>query len=274
MNLFEIDNLTDRELDEVIGLVHRYTGITMNSSKRSLLQGRIRPRLREIGLKSYKEYLDFLKENSSEKEFFIDLCTTNETYFFRTQRVWDYFEHDFLKKWYEKNPHQKLKIWSGASSSGEEVYTIGILCEKFKKTHPHFQYEITGSDISNEILAKAQMGIYQGRSIEAFRKNHPALFNEMMKSEDQVNYQVLPSIRANINLKKHNLFNAPIAIGNFDIVFLRNVLIYFKGHDQEIVLKNIYQSLKSEGILILGESESLTGLTTHFKYVTPLVYKT
>lgn len=273
MKLFEIENLSDRELEEVIAFVYSYTGITMNSSKRSLLQGRIRPRLREIGLKNYKEYIDYLKSNPSEKESFIDLCTTNETYFFRTQRVWDYFENDFLKNWYSKNPQKKLRIWSGASSSGEEVYTIGILCEFFKKSHPSFSYEIIGSDISNEILEKAKLGIYQGRAIDSFKKNHLDLFNVMMKSEDQVNYTVIPEVKNSINFVKHNLFHPAIAIENFDIVFLRNVLIYFKSSDQELVLRNIYRSLKKEGILILGESESLTGLTTHFSYLSPLIYR-
>lgn len=274
MNLFEIENLTDRELDEVISLVYTYTGITMNSSKRSLLQGRIRPRLREIGLKSYKDYIEYLKSNLAEKESFIDLCTTNETYFFRTQRVWDYFENDFLKKWYEQSPNKKIKIWSGASSSGEEVYTIGILCEKFKKTNPHFQYEIIGSDISNEILDKAKEGVYQGRSIDLFRKNHLNLFQEMMMSNDEINDSVLPSIKKSITFTKHNLFNGPLAIESFDIVFLRNVLIYFKASDQEKVLKNMHRSLKKDGVIIIGESESLTGLTTGFNYLAPLIYKT
>ncbi|MGN6703663.1 MAG: CheR family methyltransferase, partial [Burkholderiaceae bacterium] len=116
----------------LLGLVHRHTGITMSERKSVLLQGRLRPRLRALSLTRYQDYLDFLARHPDEVQRFINLVTTNETSFFRTARVWEFFTNTFLPAWQANaRPGQPLRIWSAAASTGEEAYSIAMLCDDF-----------------------------------------------------------------------------------------------------------------------------------------------
>lgn len=272
MNYFDLENLSPRELNELLTLVHKYTGITMSTSKQSLIQGRIRRRVRELKLASYFEYVEYLKTNTDEVESFINLATTNETYFFRTQRVWDHLSNEFLHRWYELNQNKTLRVWSAASSTGEEAYTIAMCCEEFKVRNPKFNYEVIGSDISTDVLKKASSGIYQGRPIDLFKVSQESLFKKYMVKKSNDDYAISDMIKRNVHFVEHNLFD-PVQMGQFDLIFLRNVLIYFVGSDQEKVLRNIEKAMTPDGELIIGESESLTCIKTDFKYIGPLIYK-
>jgi chemotaxis protein methyltransferase CheR len=264
----ELDKLN---LDKMIALVHKHTGIAMNCSKKALLQGRIRPHLKKIGISSFEAYIDLLSISKEEVQEFINLVTTNETQFFRTPRVWEFFNKEFLPEWHKKNPGKTLKVWSGASSSGEEIYTIGICCEEFKSKVKDFQYQIHGTDISTNVLKEAEQALYSGRSIENFKNFHPNLFEKyMIKTGDE--FKVSPLVTSKVKFSVHNLFNRPKDKNAYDIIFLRNVLIYFTPEDQEKVLTNIGLGLAAEGILIIGESESLNALKVPFSYKFPLIY--
>lgn len=275
MEALELD---DKDLKQLIEMVHQMTGITMAEHKKTLLQGRLRPRLRELKITSFLEYIRFLKSNKEEAASFINLVTTNETSFFRTPKVWEFFNKDFLPKWIAAHPKNKLKIWSGAASTGEEIYSIGISCQEFKAKNPLFDYQILGTDINTEVLEKAEKGIYSGRSIEAFKTNQSGLFNSYLQKvqgeETSQDYRVTSTdVRARIKFGTHNLFTPPPGTETYDIVFLRNVLIYFEKKDQEIVLNYIEKSLVKGGTLILGESESLGGIKTNFQFLSPLIYE-
>lgn len=260
---FEIE-LGPEEFKKILDLVHLWTGITLGESKKTLVQGRLRPRLKILGLTSYKDYFLYLQENKGEQQEFINLITTNETSFFRTNRVWDYFRTEFLEKWDQKAP---LKIWSAASSTGEEAYSLAMSCEEHRLKKPSFDYEIFASDISSKVVNIAQKGEYAGRSIDSFKQTHPTLFNKFFHEG-----KVERKLKEKIHFSTHNLFHQPFKKDYFDIVFLRNVLIYFELKDQERVLQNIALSLKKDGILIIGESESLNSMKTSFEYIKPLVY--
>lgn len=272
MNYTDLIDLNDKELSDLISLVYKHTGISMSLSKKTLLQGRIRPRLKDLNLKQYSDYIVYLKNNDEEIQSFINLATTNETYFFRTTRVWQHLQEELLTKWYLENKGKKIKIWSAASSTGEEAYSIGICCENMRKRHADFDYEIIASDISTQVLEVAKKGLYKGRSIDFFKTNHPHLFEEFMNQEGE-SYTARKEIKNKIIFQKHNLFELNKKMNGFDLVFLRNVLIYFSKEDQEKVLENLYRSMNSAGELIIGESESLSSLETSFKYYAPLFYK-
>lgn len=264
--------LEGQELEKVIKLVHRLTGITMSSNKKTLIQGRLRPRMRTLGITSFENYLEYVNANKNEIQEFINLVTTNETSFFRTQRVWEYFTKDFLPNWYKANPKKTLKIWSGASSTGEEVYTIGICCEEFRLKNLDFNYQIIGTDISSDVIKIAEVGVYAGRSIENFKTGNRILFDKYMLPKGEA-FLVHSDVKSKIRFGIHNLFALPKEKAFYDIVFLRNVLIYFEAKDIEKVLLNISHGLVNQGILIIGESESLSSLKTPFKYKLPLVYE-
>ena len=198
--------------------------------------------------------------------------TTNETYFYRTPRIWEYLNQSFIPEWHRTNSGRLLNIWSAASSSGEEAYTTAIFCQEFQRKNPSFQFRIHATDISPEILDAAQSGIYAEKSIDAFRNAFPILFQKYLKSQDG-KFQICPEIQAKVRFQGHNLFSSLNLKIRFDLVFLRNVLIYFAEEDQKKVLNQVHRLMNKNSILIIGESESLSRLEVPFSYRLPLVYE-
>lgn len=267
----------DREIDsdtlkEVLSLVYQYTGISMNESKKSLLQGRMRTRMKALAINYFKDYLFYLKSHKEEIQPFINIVTTNETLFFRTKRVWEYFRSELLVKWHAENPTKTLKIWSGAASTGEELYSIVMCCEEFKSKNKAFNYNILGTDISTQVLDIARLGEYKDRSLLNLKNDYGFFYSKYFTHNNDI-YTLSGELLNKVTFKQHNLFNPPPQRDYFDLVFLRNVLIYFDKKDQEKVVANVFNSLVKDGMLIIGESESLSSLNNSFNFVAPQLYK-
>ena len=265
----EIDN---KCFHDYIDFIHKLTGITIDKDRSSMLVGRIRKRVCELGLGDYESYLEHVRFDKLEQSYFTNLITTNETYFYRTPRIWSFIEKDFLTANFEHGS-KFLNIWSAASSTGDEAHTLGVLCQKFKDTHSGFAYRILGTDISQKVVDKAKQGLYSGRSLKRFRELRPDLFKKYMEGSDENGYQVSAQIKQNIDFKVHNLFARLEGEDKYDLILLRNVLIYFTKKDQEKVLEKIYDKLSPRGYLIIGESESLNRIDTNFESVAPLIYR-
>lgn len=265
-------HLSGETLSRLLLLVKSHTGITMEERKRELLFARIRRRLRVLGLETPEQYIEFLESSEAECQEFINAVTTNETLFFRTPLVWEYFKTEFLPDWYAKNPEGTMRVWSAASSSGEEAHSIAMLCEEFKTTHPNFKYRVYGSDISTEVLAEARSGIFKSKNITELKNKFPDFFAKYFKALPDGNFKAHEIITNNIEFSVHNLHHRAPKSHFYDIVFLRNVLIYFNDKDQELVLHNAHGAIKPGGMLIVGESESLSRLKTEFSFKKPLIY--
>lgn len=265
--------LTPEVLTTLIALVREHTGIAMTQRKSILLERRLQPRLQELALHSYQDYLDRVASDHEEVAHFIDLVTTNDTLFFRTPQVWDYFRDRYLPAWTRAHPGQTLKIWSAAAASGEELYSIAMLCEQFQQQVPSFRYQILASDISQQILAVARAGQYSGRSVERIRLSHPDLLRKYFTATPG-GMQVNAQLKQNVSFTLHNLLEPLRPTQRFDVVFLRNVLIYFDAEHQETVLRQARHSLKDDGRLILGESETIARLGTGYQFEFPMIYKT
>lgn len=265
--------LGEKCLADFIELIHGLTGITIAANRNSMIEGRLRKRLSALKLTSYESYLKLVSVDKAEQVSFIDLVTTNETYFYRTPRIWDFIEKKFLPEWMALHPKTVFTAWSAAASSGEEAHTLGIICQAFKENNPSFLYQITGTDISKEMVGLCQQGQYSGRSIEAFRKTRPELFEKYMTQATGDSFEVIPEIKSRLRFQQHNLFQSLLQKEKFNLVLIRNVLIYFKGQDQEKVISLIGPKMADDGVMIIGESESLTHINTNFKSIEPLVYK-
>ncbi len=265
----QFHELSELEMKELIELAHRHTGMTIAQNKKTMMQSRLRPRLRALGLHSYAEYIVYLGTHKQEVQAFVNQVTTNETSFFRTNRVWDYFQKEFLPNWLKKHPSQPLKIWSGAASSGEEIYTIAMCCMDFMAKNPGFEFHVLGTDISTAVLGVGEKGLYHGKSVDSLKEHHPQLFEKYFQANAE-GYLVSPKLRQQVSFATHNLMT--VHPNKFDLVFLRNVLIYFEPKEQEAILGNVSRSMSPEGQIILGESESLTGLHTPFQFLSPQVY--
>lgn len=251
--------------------VRRHTGIVMAERKWTLLHGRLRRRLQALELASYREYLAVLDQSAEEVCHFIDLVTTNETSFFRTPRIWEYLQSAFLPAWHAAHPAATLQVWSAAASTGEEAYSAAMLFEQFRERHPGFRYRILGTDIAQRVLDVGRAGQYLGRNIEGLRKLHPALLEKYFATHEGTS-TVLPALRASVSFRTHNLYQPLPEPTRFDLVLLRNVLIYFDEPGQEAVLESVRRSMADDAVLLVGESESLSRLRTGFVYQQPLIY--
>jgi len=268
--------LIDHDIDAatlaaLIRLVRKHTGIAMTEKKSVLLQGRLRPRIRTLGLTGYKDYVEHVLAHAGEVQTFINLVTTNDTVFFRTPHVWDYFSNQFLPAWHARHASQTLKIWSAAAASGEEAYSIAMLCEQFLLQHPDFQYQILGTDISTEMLTAAGLGLYGGRSVERLGLSHPLLKKTYFVQQGDT-LEVLPVLKRHLRFAEHNLLTCLPQRDQFDLIFLRNVLIYFDEINQQCVVEQVRKSMKDDARLVLGESETLGRIHTAYHYEIPMVY--
>lgn len=271
--------LGDEDLDAMIKLVRRHTGIAMNASKRVLLQGRLLPRMRAVGSANYREYIDTVHRGGAEVTRFIDAVTTNDSAFFRTPAVWLYLADEFLPTWHARTSAKTgaqadarpLRIWSAAAATGEEAYSLAMLCLEFQRRHPAFRFVIEGTDISGQALDTARAGVYRGRTVERFEATRPALFRRYLEGGPEC-FTVTPALRDHVRFAPHNLLDAPPGADRYDLVMLRNVLIYFDEAHQQRVLAQVRKAMRPGAKLVLGEQESITRLNTAFAFEQAHVY--
>jgi len=259
--------LTNTEFSEIQRLIYQWAGIYMTESKKALISGRLMKRLRHYELASYAEYIRIVKnpQHADEKQIMINQLTTNETYFFREPK---HFE--WLRARARKSTADSFRIWSAACSSGQEVYTMAmVLSEELG----HSQWEIYGSDISEKILTTAIEATYpiaQSSQIPpAYLKKY--CLRGVKESEGKFCFN--DSIRARTHFFHVNLIEAlPQNFGLFDAIFLRNVMIYFDRPTRQKVAESLMHFLKPEGNLVIGHAESLHGITERLVAVQPTIY--
>jgi len=265
----EIDQATQRAL---LDKVRRHTGIHMADRKWTLLQGRLRRRLQALALNRYRDYLAVLDAQPEEVGTFINLVTTNETSFFRTPRIWDHFWQQLLPEWFRQHRGATLQLWSAAASTGEEAYSMAMMCEEFREHHPAFKYQILATDIASQVLAVGKAGFYQGKSIEGLKRTRPEWLAKYFQPSSD-GYLASPMLRSHVLFREHHLHKRLDGASRFDITLLRNVLIYFDEEGQCNVLENVRRAMSPGGVLIIGESESLTRLNVGFDFEQPLIYR-
>ena len=238
-----------------------------------MLFTRLRGRLREVDDASFDRYISRLSSDPDEIQELTNRVTTNETYCYRTPRVWDYFLDTFLPEFQERDGDRTMRVWSAAASTGEEAHTIGVLLEEARRTQSGFDYSVFGTDVSSRVLDTAEVGSYRGRSVAHLKKEQPDLFTKYMVGSEENGYEVKSQIKERIKFKLHNLLNPLEKSGQFDVVFLRNVLIYFTNEDQEKILNHVRERIRPDGVLFIGESETLKHIDTGFEQVMPIIYR-
>ncbi len=265
--------LSDLNFAKLRTIIHDNTGISIADGRKSLLLSRLRQRLRETDMADFKSYVARVQSDAGELQELIDRITTNKTLFYRTPRIWEHFRDVAVEDFIARKAMRAMRIWSAAASTGEEAYTAGMLLEGPRKTQDEFDYKIVGTDISARVLKKAEMGAFPASTVANFRKDQPSLFRDHLTGNDAAGFQVDPKIKARVSFKLHNLQNRMKNASPFDVVFLRNVLIYFTAEDQEGILRNVHAHMPPDGTLYIGESESLARLDTEFEMLEPMVYR-
>jgi chemotaxis protein methyltransferase CheR len=253
--------LDDANFELYRDLIYAESGITFTPTNRSILESRLKERLREKSVASVATYLDTIKKDREELKGFLDSITTNLTRFFRNQAHFDALEHFVIPevKKIKKIPGT-IKIWSAGCSTGEEPYTIAMLLSDILTGG--WTYEIMASDISLKCLMTAKEGFYNENRIVGIPDHY------LPKYMDKVEgwYKVKADLQSKIKFDYHNLKNDS-GHRNFDIVFCRNVIIYFDEAAQTEVMRRFWEAMAAQSFLFIGHSESLFGMDTKFEFL-------
>ncbi len=265
--------MSAKTFDEWRKYIYEVSGIYFQDNKKYLLESRLQKRMNYLGLDSFEKYLEYVKFNpqkEAEKKQLFEAITINETYFFRNQPQFDALVQHIVPELLSdprKLNKKRLRIWSAASSSGEEAYTIAmVLTELILPKYPDLQIEIIGTDINYAVVENAKRGIYKEYSI---RNTPPLYLKKYFVQKENNTMEVIPEIKRMVKFKILNLYDdaGMRMMNNFDVIFCANVLIYFNLESKKKVVEHLYNALNPVGYLFIGYSESLHGISKAFRLV-------
>lgn len=253
-------------------LIYTQSGIALSEGKEALVSARIARRLRALNLPDHEAYLDLISNGDAQEEMvqLLDAISTNVTSFYREPAHFTVLENS-LRRWLDAG-QRRIRIWCAASSTGEEPYTLAMTLREAMRGR-EIDAKILATDISTRVLSQAQAGRYEARKMlgvpAALRERY---FHEVHADGERC-YEAGPELRQLLTFRRLNLAKPPFPMsGPFDAVFCRNVMIYFDNAVRTRLLKEIFRLVRSGGFLMVGHSESLTGLVSEFKSVQPAVY--
>ncbi len=259
--------LSDLEFAHFRKFIHGVAGISLSPAKKALVAGRLLKRLKFHELTSFGEYFRMISSRQEERQIAVDLLTTNETHFFREPRHFDLLRERLLPA----HPRGRtFRVWSAACSSGEEVYTLAMV---LADVLGHSPWEVLGSDISTRVLEKAESGLYpmdRARELPGDTLRRHCLKGVGSK---EGRFVISPKLRAKVRFAQINLTESLPATGEFDAIFLRNVMIYFEPETKQQVVERLLTRLRPGGWLFVGHSESINGLVAGIEGIAPSVYR-
>lgn len=261
--------ITDQEFTHFQRFIYEAAGITLSAAKKALVSGRLARRLEPCQVGSYGEYFRLLVSGSApdEVQTAVDLLTTNETYFFREPKHFDFLREHALAA---RASRQPFRVWSAASSTGEEAYSIAMVLADCLPDSP---WEVLGSDISRRVLQRARLGHYAIERTEHIPSSYLQRFCLKGIGAQKDTLLIERNLRHRVQFVSANL-NADLpALGMFDVIFLRNVMIYFNADTKRQVVNRLLPLLKSGGHFYVGHSETLGDMAQGILSVAPAVYR-
>lgn len=264
--------LSQQSFEKWRKFIYDNSGIYYQDNKKYLLESRLQKRIQYLNIESFDKYLDYIRFNSangSEIKYLYEAITINETFFFRNQPQLDALVSHIVPELMaakEKLGKTKIRIWSAASSTGEEAYSAAmVITELLKPKYPNIEVEIVGTDISYSVIDTAKRGIYKEYSI----RNTPILYLKKYFKQAGNTYEISPNIKNMVTFRLLNLYDelGMKTMLNYDIIFCANVLIYFDAASKIKVVDKLYNSLSRNGYLFIGYSETLQGISKAFKIV-------
>lgn len=264
-----LTEISDAEFKKFKTWIYDAAGINLSDHKKPLVMGRLAPRMRHHKLEKYGDYFSLLtsSKQSAELQIAIDLLTTNETYFFREPKHFDFLRDHILK---EHKIGQPMRIWCAASSTGEEPYSIAMT---LAKALGNGTWDIVASDISSRVLDRARTGHY---SLERARHiPEKFLHKYCLKGvgEQDGTFMLNTELKRRVNFQYINLNNHLPQLGEFDVIFIRNVMIYFNQETKQKVIERMIPFLRRGGYMMIGHSESLNGITDKLESIKPSIYR-
>ncbi|SFM50337.1 CheR family methyltransferase [Thermodesulforhabdus norvegica] len=277
------ETLKDDLFRKFSALVYETAGIHLHEGKKALLQARLSKRLRATGIKTFKEYYDFITKPENVAEFihFLDAISTNLTYFFREEQHFRFLESRALPEIVEvkkKEGSRRVRMWSAGCSTGEEPYSIAMcVLEFFEKKTPEIRWDfkLLATDISTRVLQTAIRGLYSKEKVERVPAPLRTKYFKKVQGSNagEYVYEVAPILKEVTVFRRLNLKDPYPFHGPFEVIFCRNVMIYFDKPTQQELIQRMTSYLSPGGYFMVGHSESLAGLSHGLKYIQPAVYK-
>jgi chemotaxis protein methyltransferase CheR len=268
--------ISERGFRRLSAFIESELGIRMPDTKRIMLESRLQKRLRVLGLPDFETYIDrVFSGDDVELIHMIDAVTTNKTDFFREPDHFDILSNRLLPAAMTRNAGRTLfSFWSAGCATGEEPYTLAMVLEEFRSTHPSFDYHILASDISSQALQKAFTAVYDAEKVIPVPPGFKRKYLLRSKDPSKVDVRIKKELRDKVEFIRLNFMDDHFPFdGKFDVIFCRNVIIYFDRPTQERLLGHMCEYLRPGGNLILGHSETLTGMSLPLRSLAPTVYE-
>ena len=272
------ETLSNRDFTRLRSFIYAQSGINLNEDKKTMLELRIKRRLRALSLTSFSAYCDLLFDQQGQKEeivHFLNVVTTNKTDFFREP---DHFEFLVQKALPEiiarKGVESQVIVWSAGCSTGEEPYTLAMVMNEFAQLHAGFHFKVLATDISTTVLEKARMGVFSEDLVRPVAPNLRRKY--FMRSRDRASnlVRIVPEMRAKVEFRRLNFKDANYGLSEkVDAIFCRNVIIYFDRATQEQILQKLTQYLLPGGFAFVGHSETLHGMDLPLLPIAPALYR-
>jgi chemotaxis protein methyltransferase CheR len=261
--------LSPKEFEWIRAFLYERTGISLRDGKEALVVGRLDKRLRQRGLDSFSEYFRLIKDDADpvETRTAIDLLTTNETFFFREQPHFDLLR-DIVSA--HRDMGAGFRVWSAASSTGEEAYSIAMT---IANAYASPRWEVVGTDISSRVVETAKRGLYPLDATRQIPQDYLRAYCLKGKGEFDGFLSVSPEIRSHVTFTHANLMDSLARLGTFDVIFLRNVMIYFDIDTKRALLERVSSMLNPGGYLMVSHSESINGIQGALRTVSPSVFR-
>ena len=259
-------------------LVAERTGIVLSENKRDLVYGRLSRRLRELGLLCFRDYCSLLEKGESDEMVqFVNAITTNLTSFFREDHHFEFLGKTLLPALLEKklknNLPRRLRIWSAGCSTGEEPYSIAMVLKEVLGRDDKWDARILATDLDTKVLEKASSGVYEQQRVEGLTKNRLQRWIKKGSGNNAGKVRVSPELQEIITFKQLNLMNDWPMSGPFDLIFCRNVVIYFNKPTQQVLFDRYAGLLDEDGHLFLGHSETMFQKTDRYRLIGKTIYQ-
>lgn len=271
-----LSSMSDKDFKRLSEFVHNECGIKLPPSKKVMVEARLQKRLRVLDMPGYREYYEYLfspEGLAEELVQLIDVITTNTTEFFREARHFDVLTQEVLPAWRTANMHRTFRVWSAGCSTGEEPYTLAIVLSEFARSMVGFHFSILATDISTRVLSMAKNGIYPEERVTKLSLDLKRRYLLRSKDKSKKLIRLAPELRRLVEFRRLNFMEAFSFREPMDIIFCRNVMIYFDRATQEQLLRKFCSQLRPDGYLFIGHSESLTGMDLPLRQHAPTVYR-
>jgi chemotaxis protein methyltransferase CheR len=266
---------SDEDFDALRTLVKELTGINLSDQKRELVYGRLARRLRALRLRTFAEYRELLSSDGGQE--IGELCnaiTTNLTSFFRESHHFDYLrEHVLQARAAQRGPARRMRIWSAGCSTGEEPYSLAMTVLETLPDLRSWDIKILATDLDSDVLARAQRGVYAGERVRGMNPQRLSRFFIESRGRDGPSYEVIPELMSLITFKQLNLMHPLPMKGPLDVVFCRNVVIYFDKDTQRDLFSRVARLQRTSDLLFLGHSESLFKVSESYNPIGKTIYR-